>query len=81
METPDPLELTSNQAFLLKMARTRMPFGKYAGQLLIDLPEPYVVWFRQQGFPDGELGEMLSILYEIKANGIEFLFEPLRRMP
>lgn len=63
---------------LLKLARYRMPFGKYKGQLLIDLPEPYVVWFAKQGFPKGELGVMLGILYEIKLNGLEYLFKPFR---
>ncbi len=55
-----------------------MPFGKYAGRLLIDLPESYVVWFAQKGFPEGKLGLMLSIVYEIKVNGLEYLFDPLR---
>jgi uncharacterized protein (DUF3820 family) len=55
-----------------------MPFGKYRGRLLIDLPEPYVVWFARQGFPEGKLGRMLRIVYEIKVNGLEYLFEPLR---
>jgi len=64
---------------LLKLANYRMPFGKYKGQLLIDLPEPYVVWFAKQGFPNGELGNMLRILYEIKLNGLEYLFKPLRK--
>ena len=64
---------------LLKLARYRMPFGKYQGQLLIDLPEPYVVWFGKQGFPKGELGVMLGLLYEIKLNGLEYLFKPLRQ--
>jgi len=63
---------------LLELARTRMPFGKYSGHLLIDLPEPYVVWFSQQGFPAGKLGKFLAIVYEIKVNGLEYLFEPLR---
>ena len=66
------------QQRLLKLARYRMPFGKYQGRLLIDLPEPYVVWFAKQGFPKGELGVMLSMLYEIKLNGLEYLFEPFR---
>jgi len=78
METPELLDLDWDRAFLLKMARSRMPFGRYAGRNLIDLPEPYVVWFKQQGFPEGELGKMLSILYEIKTNGLEYLFAPLR---
>ncbi len=63
---------------LLELARMKMPFGKYAGRLLIDLPEPYVVWFSQKGFPRGKLGEMLRIVYEIKTNGLEYLFDPIR---
>ncbi len=63
---------------LIKLAAMKMPFGKYKGFLLIDLPEPYVVWFSQRGFPRGELGQMLGMVYEIKVNGLEYLFEPLR---
>ncbi len=63
---------------LLELAEYRMPFGKYQGSRLVDLPEPYVVWFAQRGFPKGRLGELLSIVYEIKVNGLEYLFEPLR---
>ena len=63
---------------LLKLAAMKMPFGKYAGRLLVDLPESYVVWFAQKGFPKGKLGEMLAIVYEIKVNGLEYLFDPLR---
>jgi uncharacterized protein (DUF3820 family) len=69
--TPDP-------AVLLKLARTRMPFGKYKGCLLIDLPKPYVIWFAKKGFPEGELGRMLGFLYEVKMNGLEYLYKPLR---
>ncbi|KAB0672174.1 DUF3820 family protein [Oryzomonas sagensis] len=73
---------TSVQLFdpqkLLDLAEARMPFGKYQGRLLIDLPEPYVVWFGQQGFPQGKLGDQLRTIYEIKANGLEYLFDPLR---
>jgi uncharacterized protein len=64
---------------LLKLAQAKMPFGKYAGTRLVDLPESYVVWFSQKGFPKGELGELLSTVYEIKVNGLEYLFEPLNR--
>jgi hypothetical protein len=63
---------------LLELAAMKMPFGKYAGRLLIDLPEPYVVWFAGKGFPPGKLGMMLAIVYEIKVNGLEYLFAPLR---
>ena len=62
---------------LLELAATRMPFGKYQGRRLIDLPEPYVVWFAQKGFPQGKLGDMLRTVYEIKVNGLEYLFDRL----
>lgn len=75
----DDAELSSQAQQLLKLAGYRMPFGKYKGQLLIDLPEPYVVWFSKQGFPQGELGVMLGMLYEIKLNGLEYLFKPFRK--
>jgi len=71
-------ELSPDPEFLLELARTKMPFGKYAGRLLIDLPEPYVVWFKQKGFPSGKLGRQLETVYVIKANGLEHLFDPLR---
>jgi len=60
------------------LANTKMPFGKYAGLTLIDLPEPYVIWFSNKGFPEGQLGEALALLFEIKVNGLEYLFDPLR---
>lgn len=56
----------------------RMPFGKYRDRLLIDLPEPYLVWFARQGFPKGKLGKMLETVHIIKVNGLEYLFNPLR---
>lgn len=57
----------------------KMPFGKYKNSLLINLPEPYLVWFSQKGFPQGKLGQMLQMTYEIKLNGLEYLFKPLLR--
>jgi uncharacterized protein (DUF3820 family) len=63
---------------LIEIARMRMPFGRHAGTRLIDLPEPYVVWFRNRGFPRGRLGERLATLYEIKANGLEPLLDSMR---
>lgn len=73
--------LLSDPKQLLRLAQYRMPFGKYANRLLIDLPEPYVVWFAKKGFPEGELGQMLRIVYEVKLNGLEYLFQPLRKLP
>lgn len=67
-------ELIPDRRALLELAETRMPFGRYAGRMLIDLPEPYIVWFAQQGFPAGRLGELLREVYEIKVNGLEYLF-------
>jgi uncharacterized protein len=75
------MDIFPDKEYLLKFANAKMPFGKYAGRLLIDLPEPYVVWFRQKGFPKGELGEMLGLLYEIKVNGLDYLFDPFRQQP
>ena len=71
-------ELTSEQELLVKIANTKMPFGKYAGSYLVDLPEPYVVWFYRKGFPEGKLGDMLKLIYEIKVNGLEHLLRPLK---
>ncbi|MBU1078941.1 MAG: DUF3820 family protein [Spirochaetes bacterium] len=64
-------------ALLVRLANARMPFGKYAGRLLIDLPEAYVVWFSHKGYPRGEIGELLESLYAIKENGLEPLLRPL----
>jgi len=72
-------EVSGDPGELLALAEMRMPFGKYQGRLLIDLPEPYVVWFAKQGFPEGKLGRMLRAVYEIKVNGLEYLFAPLRK--
>jgi uncharacterized protein len=73
-------ECVPDAAVLLKLAKVRMPFGKYKERRLIDLPEPYVVWFSQKGFPSGQLGNMLRMVYEIKVNRLEYLFEPLRNL-
>jgi len=63
----------------IRLATWRMPFGKYKGCHLIDLPEAYVVWLSRKGFPEGKLGELLACLYEVKLNGLEELLEPYRR--
>lgn len=68
-----------DREYLLELARAKMPFGKYAGTRLVDLPERYVVWFSRKGFPEGRLGEMLREIYEIKLNGLEYLFRPLKK--
>jgi len=75
-DTPSLLSPDTEQ--LIKLARMKMPFGRYKDRLLIDLPEAYLVWFNRQGFPEGRLGDMLRTVYEIKLNSLECLFKPLR---
>ncbi len=79
MEMENNKILSSDPELMLKLARYKMPFGKYKDCLLVDLPEPYVVWFANQGFPQGELGRLLAIVLEIKVNGLEYLFKPLKK--
>ncbi len=79
MASNDPRQRSEpDTEMLVEIARMRMPFGRYQGTRLIDLPEPYVVWFRERGFPRGRLGELLATVYEIKANGLEQLLASLR---
>jgi len=60
-----------DKQFLIDLAHTKMPYGKYKGRYLIDLPEHYVVWYHAKGFPKGKLGSMLTTVYELKVNGLE----------
>ncbi|MBD3725203.1 MAG: DUF3820 family protein [Flavobacteriaceae bacterium] len=65
---------------IIKLANTKMPFGKYEGRFIIDLPEYYIVWYKQKDFPKGKLGEQLALVYEIKLNGLEDLIRNLKKM-
>ena len=56
-----------------------MPFGKYKGRLIADLPGNYLSWFAREGFPDGDIGRLLALMHEIDHNGLSALLEPLRR--
>jgi len=62
---------------LVELANTKMYYGKYQGRYLIHLPEAYLVWYRQKGFPSGKLGRQLALVLEIKVNGLEHLIYPL----
>lgn len=64
---------------LIKLARTPMPFGKYSGRVLIDLPEEYLLWFQNKAeFPQGELGELLKLALALKIEGLDSLVKPLK---
>ena len=70
---PDP-------KFLIQTANTKMPFGKFKGSFLIDIPEYYLVWYRNKGFPKGKLGQMLETVFEIKRNGLEEIIYKLKKL-
>ncbi|WP_298147323.1 DUF3820 family protein [Flavobacterium sp.] len=67
-----------NKQHLLELAHAKMPFGKYQDRYLSELPEYYLVWFQQKGFPAGKLGQQLREVLEIKVNGLEPLLRKLR---
>ena len=64
--------------YLEELVQSKMPYGKYKGRVLCDLPEYYLVWYHSKGFPKGKLGEQLATMYEIKLNGLDYLLKPLR---
>jgi len=67
-----------NPRILEEVMRTPMPFGKYKGRLICNLPVHYLEWFAREGFPQGKLGMLLSTMLVIKSNGLEYLLRPLR---
>ena len=68
-----------NNDELITAVNQIMPFGKYTGRKLLQLPEPYLVWFHGKGFPEGKLGQQLALIYEVKLNGLEDMLRPLLR--
>ena len=67
-----------NTEILEEICKVEMPFGKYKGTILVDLPINYLEWFQRQGMPKGKLGMQLSTIYEIKLNGLMDLLTPIR---
>ena len=67
-----------NPEILIELTVTPMPFGKYAGRMIADLPVSYLEWMYKKGFPAGKMGMLLHTIYEIKINGLEDLLKPLR---
>jgi len=72
---------TPDHVVLPTIVSMKMPFGKYKGRLLCDLPVEYLEWFARKGFPPGKMGMLLSTVYEIKINGLEYLLTPLKKKP
>ncbi|WP_018342238.1 DUF3820 family protein [Cytophaga aurantiaca] len=68
-----------NPQLLLELVTMPMPFGKYKGITLCNLPVSYLEWFQRKGFPTGKLGVLLETMYEIKLNGLEDLLKPLKK--
>ncbi len=73
------MDTDKEKQFLIKLATTKMPYGKYEGRFMIDLPEYYVLWYRNKGLPKGQIGEMLATVYELKINGLEYLVRNIQK--
>ena len=71
--------MNPDSQLLLQLVNMQMPFGKYKGTILCNLPVSYLEWFESKGFPDGKLGVLLQTMYEIKLNGLEHLLDPLKK--
>lgn len=68
-----------NPQILKDLVSIAMPYGKYKGRLICDLPEYYLVWYENKGFPAGKIGVLLATMYEIKLNGLEYLLRHIRK--
>lgn len=71
--------MTEDKQFLIDLAKMKMPFGKYKGRFLIDLPEHYIVWYKNKGLPNGKLGKQMEMVYELKLNGLEDLIRGINK--
>lgn len=67
-----------DSSFLIHLVQARMPFGKYEGRYVTDLPVHYLEWFSREGYPNGQLGQYLATMYEIKTNGIDSILDPIK---
>lgn len=68
-----------NPEDLLRLVTTVMPYGKFKGRVIADLPGHYLNWFAREGFPQGEIGRLLALMQEMDHNGLKPLLEPLRK--
>mgnify|MGYP003993883905 FL=1 len=71
--------MLQDKQFLIDLAKMKMPFGKYKGRFLIDLPEHYIVWYKTKGVPAGKLGKQMDLVYELQLNGLEDIVREIRR--
>ncbi|NWJ50951.1 MAG: DUF3820 family protein [Bacteroidetes bacterium] len=65
---------------LIQIVSMKMPFGKYKGTILANLPVSYLEWFQRKGFPAGKLGMLLETIFVIKSNGLEYLLAPIKKI-
>ncbi|MEG0045961.1 MAG: DUF3820 family protein [Comamonas sp.] len=68
-----------NPETLERLVRVQMPYGKYKGRLIADLPGNYLNWFAREGFPKGDLGRLIALMHELDHNGLSELLEPIRK--
>ena len=73
------MEIFPDKNKLIELAHYKMPIGKFKHRYLVDLPEPYLLWFQQKGFPEGKLGTLLRSMLEIKINGLEPLIRKIQK--
>ncbi|WP_439130394.1 DUF3820 family protein [Polaribacter sp.] len=71
--------MENKHQFLVELAKAKMPFGKFQGRFLIDLPEHYIVWYKNKGFPNGKLGKQMELVYELKLNGLEDIIKKIQK--
>ncbi len=71
--------MSADPKLLLQLVEMEMPFGRYKGTIMCNLPVSYLEWFNRKGFPEGKLGMLLQTMYEIKMNGLDYLLVPLKK--
>ncbi|MBT4231436.1 DUF3820 family protein [Flavobacteriaceae bacterium] len=71
--------MLEDKQFLIDLAKMKMPFGKYKDRYLIDLPEHYLIWYKNKGFPNGKIGKQLESVYELQLNGLEYIVKEIRK--
>lgn len=73
------MQIQPDPEILIQLVNMEMPFGRYQGVLICNLPVSYLEWFQRKGFPKGKLGVLLETMYEIKLNGLESVLEPIKK--